>query len=754
MWFFGLLVVIFVLYLLVKGSKKQEQVQPLPPPLPPTRKSPLPNIDFSIGFGGVTAGTSRLIWIGSEEEVTVSRYRIKDPLTYTSQGAPSTPEASCIDAKLKVGVPVAEPKGALGYWPEYSKISPDQRANYLSWLATGRKAPLHDIGYAFIFFYGLERRLLIDKQDAQPIVLETLRLLDTYTESNSFKNYLTSFVAYSVASTGLQKLSDSWHHHIFEEKLASYGEDVLAVALAWLHVHQKPLTGSLAYRISQNDARSPRSVVQKRLPEEFRALYVKKFESRYGQDFMLKAAKRHRSVTHRPASPSLLNRANTIPSFPIPDVLGIQSQFKPLLDIWEECISELKATSSKLAKGLDLSSREAYEALPPELKAQYDHPDKPEWQRIISLQGRDDGVAIVPVSLLARMRAIQERPKLTLKQSIDVANGARDVGYMLAPDPWTIQRPYIWNELVAVVPSVGDEEPESDNFFHAAALLLELGLGMAAADGKIDRDEVVHVSLVLRNQFRLSQTQARRLEAFREILVKNPPSLSGLGKRIQRILSAEQREFLGQFLVGVAASDGHIAKSERAILKNVYKSLGLRPDEVDELIAKLTMKAEAPVIIQPAAPTKPGEPIPPCEPAVEEQAVVLDMDLVAQIARETMAVAEMIGKAMGELEESEEKEDEVPLSIVSTEVLPVQSSDVPPVDGKYDGLPHRYHAALNELLTRDTWNRNEFENLARKHGLMPSGMLEEINSWSDEKLGDYLIEDQEPYRVQKAMLEG
>ena len=419
-----------------------------------------------------------------------------------------------------------------------------------------------------------------------------MRLLEAYTESNSFRGYLTNFLAYAVASTGLQKLSESWHRRIFEKKLTSYGEDVLAVALAWLHMHKKPLTANLAFRISQNDARSPNSVVLKRLPEEFRALYVKKFESRFGQKFILKVAQRNRSLSHHPASPSLLGRVNAIPAIPIPDVLGIQSQFKPLIDIWTECISELKATSSKVAKGLDLSSREAYEVLPPELKAQYDHPDKPEWQRMIAQQGRDDGIAVVPVFQLARMRDIEERPKLTLKQSLDIANGAQDAGFLLSPDPWTIQRPYFWKELVAVVPSNGEEDPESDNFFHAAALMLELGIGMAAADGKIEREEVVHVSLILRNQFRLSQTQARRLEAYREILVKNPPALSGIGKRIQKILSPEQREFIGHFLIGVAASNGQITKAERTTLKSVYSSMGLSPDTLGVFLAKLAAKAE------------------------------------------------------------------------------------------------------------------------------------------------------------------
>src|SRR5581483_5446840 len=95
--------------------------------------------------------------------------------------------------------PTPEPKGALGYWPRYAAITPNQRANYLEWLAGGRASDLEDIGYAFIFFYGLERRLLMDNSDFDIVVREVSRLLSRYRLSNSFDSYLSSFLSYAVA---------------------------------------------------------------------------------------------------------------------------------------------------------------------------------------------------------------------------------------------------------------------------------------------------------------------------------------------------------------------------------------------------------------------------------------------------------------------------------------------------------------------------------------------------------------------------
>jgi hypothetical protein len=60
---------------------------------------------------------------------------------------------------------------------------------------------------------------------------------------------------------------------------------------------------------------------------------------------------------------------------------------------------------------------------------------------------------------------------------------------------------------------------------------------------------------------------------------------------------------------------------------------------------------------------------------------------------------------------------------------------------------------VSELLSQDAWAPEAFEALARKHRVMPAGMLETINAWSDENHGDFLIEEGESYTVNRALLE-
>ena len=344
--------------------------------------------------------TAVLTWHGSGQSISVGPYTLTDPLVYVCDGQRSSSEASCIDRRHAIGKAVAELVGSLGYYPEYSRLSPDQRANYLQWLANGRTGPMSDIGYAFLYFYGLERRLLIDDQDLSPIVKEVVRLLEVYTFSGSFDGYLSRFLSYTLARTGIGTLKEKWFQAVFERTRAQRDEQHLAVGLAWLFSNERPLPPEWACRIARLDPRSPRSVVLERLPDQFNALFLKRYKDRYGDGMKLTAAKRDREVTYQPASPSrspYTSSSTELKPVKIPHVMGIQSQFAPLVKIWTSCVEELKPLSRVMAKGADVSNRAAYEALPEELKAETEHPDKSRWDQVGAEQAQEDGTVLVKI---------------------------------------------------------------------------------------------------------------------------------------------------------------------------------------------------------------------------------------------------------------------------------------------------------------------------------------------------------------------
>jgi hypothetical protein len=72
-------------------------------------------------------------------------------------------DPALIDPGLRVAQRRPDHAGdEIGCWPPYSEIPAPCRAAYLHWLAGGRCDPDADIGYVFLYFYGLERVVLVD----------------------------------------------------------------------------------------------------------------------------------------------------------------------------------------------------------------------------------------------------------------------------------------------------------------------------------------------------------------------------------------------------------------------------------------------------------------------------------------------------------------------------------------------------------------------------------------------------------------
>lgn len=92
----------------------------------------------------------------------------------------------------------------LGAYPMYQYMSPEQRRGYIDFLA-GNRDTADDIGFVFLYLYGLERRLLVDAskpgevsdEEHRSIVGELIRLYDCFnTASRSVAHYIAMLLLY------------------------------------------------------------------------------------------------------------------------------------------------------------------------------------------------------------------------------------------------------------------------------------------------------------------------------------------------------------------------------------------------------------------------------------------------------------------------------------------------------------------------------------------------------------------------------
>ena len=155
-----------------------------------------------------TVPTEPFRWCGRGETVYVRGFEVRDPLTYVGLSDPSERQGYATDpSQIDRSLPVvaAEEAPPLPYWPCYIRMTPEQRHLYLNWLASDRKSLPPDDGYLFVYYYGLERRALVDDADWDLVFVEVQRLramhaAQSTTRSRSFRSYSSAFLWFFVAT--------------------------------------------------------------------------------------------------------------------------------------------------------------------------------------------------------------------------------------------------------------------------------------------------------------------------------------------------------------------------------------------------------------------------------------------------------------------------------------------------------------------------------------------------------------------------
>jgi uncharacterized tellurite resistance protein B-like protein len=737
-WIALALIVVVVALLLAKGGKSHAPRRAASRTTP-RASSPAPR------------QPSPLHWIGAGQQLKVAGFTISDPRVYASKAGSGRGGDATDPSEIVLAAEVrrpSQPLDELGYWPWYSRIPPEHRHEYLRWLASGRSSIPPVEGYLFLYYYGLERRLLVDNQDRGLILQEVLRLkkLDEPRrgtgKGGSFRRYSSGLLWFEIgrAPGGADRalveeaarLTDHWF------------ADTLAAALSWFAHEKQPLPAEWALRVAQQNPRSVQSVVVKRVPEEFNQLFRKRYKEKFGAGLAMRVSKRPKRLTYRPASAGLSEAQCTIA-----DPTGIPSQFEPFADIWNSCIEDLRKLS-KVADGVAAQlSTEEWEAMPAELRQGVDHPLTRNVQSVVARHAAEDGVCLVAAGEFASLFGVEERPKLTAAQARRVAEALEFTCHGVEPDPRLGARPYAWDERISVFLRL-DDSPVEVGRYSAASCMLRLGLAVAEADGTIDEQEMRRVTEHIENVFQLPDHERRRLEALKSLLLKEGAQVESLGRKLEQTLTAPQRQSVGRLLVAIAASDGLVDRSEVSALRKCFRLLGLGPEVLEQTLAELSGAGDdGMVTVQTGGRAPRGEPIPP---RPEETGLRLDRASISAIMAETREVAKLLAAAMVVEEDSGD-------GMTSTAVLVERRTSVVLAEAAPDATAGssapeaRYAPFYMELIARDQWGTDEARELARRHGVMLAGAIEAINDWAFDALGGPLVEEtDEAILIDRSML--
>ena len=694
------------------------------------------SVTHVFGTTSAEALNEKLPFIATDTPFVHGSWAFPNPLFYvTKKSSFEYPEASLIELSLPVAKRNAA-VGDLGYWPTFRGMDAAQRRYYFDWLAGGRHDPDVPIGYVFVFFYGLERRLLVEQQDEHKIIGELNRLLDLYGHQRSFRSYASRLLAF-WASKRITNMSEATIHDSFPTPaLGRYmEEDALAAAVGWYADLKRPLPVSYAMAIAASDPRAQRSVVLTKTADEFTQLFAAKYKDEFGQGLIPEAGARKLKTAYHPGSPTLVQAQDRVASLTVTmtNGLGRRSQFKPLAKMWNASVEGLKSYSRAKGKTEALSP-DAWSKLPPELQAETPHPETVKWEKLIDSHLDDDGHVHLPAGILGEMRGFEPRSKFTMKQCQDLCKTAGDLDLGLVPDPRITRSAWGWRETIAIFRDAeAGSHLKATSKYPEASLVLRLGMAIAEADGHVDSEEVETITDFLEGMFTMNESEKQRLEVLARLLEETGSPTRGLVKKIESALTIKHVRQIGKLLVAVAAADGVIDKSEIKVLRKLYKSLGMDEDALNEAIEQMQGGSRGQPVPVRAAKASKGEAI-PARRASEEERIEIDRGAVAVVLRETKGAAELLHGIFGET-----GEDDSAVEVVSGEPAG------PTLDASHQSF-------MKELVKKDEWNVDELEGLAHQHNLMPSGALDVINEWAMEQYSDLLIQGDGPYEVDKTLL--
>jgi len=142
--------------------------------------------------------TAKLLYVSDRDPSSISTglgITIRLSVTQDGIGVDSIPpdDPSTIYLKLPIQKPHApETIPRPSYYPSYAALTPEQRWLYLDWLRNVA-SPIN-IGYVFIYFYGLERQLLLGDFN---LAFEEILLLQNHHENPSFSGYSNTALLYA-----------------------------------------------------------------------------------------------------------------------------------------------------------------------------------------------------------------------------------------------------------------------------------------------------------------------------------------------------------------------------------------------------------------------------------------------------------------------------------------------------------------------------------------------------------------------------
>jgi hypothetical protein len=398
-------------------------------------------------------------------------------------------------------------------------------------------------------------------------------------------------------------------------------------------------------------------------------------------------------------------------------MIGLFGESGQLSTLWNRCVADLSNYSRAISKPLATTQLRinAWRALPAEIRLPSTNPV---FERFTQLLGRAqafDGYRIVKVGVLAQLMGFDSYEKLTAARARRLSAAIQELGWRIAPDPTICGGLPPWKsweqELALFEPLALEPSPQLPLF---SGILYLTAIVCGESLGK-EQLEIFRRTVAAQNP---AQADWSYLHGAALLLRRDPGiALSSLGA-IAKAIAPTWRENVLVALSEVAGSSGDLAVEQVRRLLRIGRAFEIDALQVRAIVEKSLGPGGAIVLRKDS---RAGERIP-----LRTEPFALDITRIEALSIETREVAALLSQIMTDDPGEAEKLEEPAL---------------PQGPGGLTQLESRFHAPLLTLIARPEISREDFNLLAAQHLLIPEDLLCSINTWADDALGDFLIEE-------------
>jgi uncharacterized tellurite resistance protein B-like protein len=658
-------------------------------------------------------------WVPFGEDVQLRNTTIRGGGFYFGQTSElALPVAGCVDPTLAIDISAPDWSAKdTHYYPTYATIGPRERGAFVAWLHSKRDYAQLGIGLVFLYFMGLERRLLVDARsdtaaqaEIRAICAEVQRLLTVYGQNASFRSYANELLSlasalYHAGDVAIDETTESW-------------TTALRIQVGRRMQNREPIAAAEAFAIARAvTPESQRSKWDIVLPE-LRTLFERRFARTFPNGLKLPTAKARVTIDYRWASPE-----GHSPRFlvDVPDPSTLTAPYRPLSALLDAALLDIEPLR-KVRRSKNRTPSAELAATPAELL----RTNVPaEFARLrADLEAALGDQHNVPMDLAALTGPLKLTAEaLTKRSATQLVQTLESLGFGIEPDPrFHGQLPSAGG--VVQIFRVKDDYPRMPTpAYSTAQLLAQAAIAIAESGNGIQPSEVDALIAGVERQFALTPAEHARLQAHVQMLHRTPPQISRIESKA-RLLAENDRASFGQVLIDIAAADGHISPTETKLLERLYKALGIDIGKVHADLHHATVKINR------------GD---------RSSGHALSADVIAQRLAETQRVQAVLTAIFV---------DDSPT--VAAPAMPAEA--VPAVVGEppvgmaslpRHGLDAAHGNVLHAVLSHgaDTVSRATLESWCDTDGLLTEGAIETLNSAAFNVAGEALLEGEDPLEI-------